>query len=77
MERNDQVQDGPLTGNSGELKKDSSKEENSAAKPSEKKVEIVPEDATAPSSNSEEKSKKIKTERGYLWRTILRPFTRG
>ncbi|HEC41845.1 MAG TPA: DUF349 domain-containing protein [Bacteroides sp.] len=43
MEQNDQVQDGPLTGKSGEIMKDTSKEENSAKKPSEKKEEMVPE----------------------------------
>jgi len=68
MEHNDQVQDEPFIGNSGEIKKDSSKEENSAPKPSEKKAENVPgttevaeassevQDNPAHSSQTEEKS---------------------
>ncbi len=57
MEHNDQVQKGPLTGDSGELKKDSSEENNSATKPSEKKEEIVngPTENTEISSEVEEK----------------------
>ncbi len=43
MEHIDQVHDGPLTGDPGEIEKDSSKEENSATKPSEEKAQNVPE----------------------------------
>jgi len=68
MEHNDQVQDEPFIGDSGEIKKDSSKEENSVPKPSEKKAENVPgttevaeassevQDNPAHSSQTEEKS---------------------
>jgi len=58
MEHNDQVQNEPLTGDSGELKKDSSKEENSTTKPSEKKEKKVtgPTENTEISSEVEDKS---------------------
>ncbi|MFC2111833.1 DUF349 domain-containing protein [Bacteroidota bacterium] len=74
MEHNDQVHDEPLTGNSGEIKKDSSKEENSATKPSNMKEENLPDttettdvssevkDDSALSSVAEEKSTKTKSE---------------
>ncbi len=41
MEHNDQVQNEPLAGDSGELKKDSSEEEHSVDQPSEKKEENI------------------------------------
>ncbi len=43
MEHNDQVHDGPFAGGSGEIKNESSKEENSATHPSEQKEENIPE----------------------------------
>ncbi len=61
MEHNDQVLDGPFNGESGEIKKESSKEENSAPDPSVKKEKNIPEttenaDASSGAGNDSAKS---------------------